>query len=84
MVKSAKIVMKDSVCDNDGCRTHHAAYAHRVYGGGPSAIYGLGFIGAVIYYISTSTGFWMGVLGFLKALIWPTFLVYELLKFLVA
>lgn len=45
------------------------------------AFYGLGFIGAAIYYISTATGFWMGVLGFLKALIWPLFLVMEVLKF---
>jgi len=44
--------------------------------------YGLGLIGAAIYYISTATGFWMGVLGFLKAMIWPVFLVLELLKFL--
>lgn len=43
-------------------------------------VYGLGFIGAVIYYISTATGFWMGVLGILKALVWPAFLVYSLLK----
>lgn len=45
-----------------------------------SAIYGLGFIGAVVYFISTSVGFWSGVLGFLKAMVWPAFLVYELLK----
>ena len=44
------------------------------------AIYGLGFIGGVIYYISTATGFWNGVLGFLKALVWPAFLIYELMK----
>jgi len=44
------------------------------------AVYGLGFIGAVVYFISHATGFWMGVLGFLKALVWPAFLVYELLK----
>ena len=46
------------------------------------ALYGLGFIGAAIYYISTATSFWGGVLGFLKALVWPAFLVYETLKFL--
>ncbi len=44
------------------------------------SIYGFGFLGAVIYYISTATDFWMGVLGFLKALVWPAFLVYELLS----
>ncbi len=48
---------------------------------GPSnAVYGLGFIGAAIYYISTATGFWLGALGILKALFWPAFLVYEALK----
>lgn len=44
--------------------------------------YGLGFIGAAIYYISTATGFWNGVWGFLKAIVWPAFLVFEVLKFL--
>jgi|GEM_PF-766651 len=45
-----------------------------------SAIYGLGFIGAAIYYISHATGFWIGVLGLLKALLWPAFLVFEALR----
>lgn len=44
------------------------------------AIYGLGFIGAVIYYISVAMGFWAGVLGFIKAIVWPVFLVYAVLK----
>jgi hypothetical protein len=44
------------------------------------AVYGLGLIGAAIYYISAATGFWMGVLGILKAIVWPAFLVYEALK----
>lgn len=46
------------------------------------AVYGLGLIGAAIYFISTATGFWMGVLGFLKALVWPAFMVYEAFKYL--
>jgi len=49
---------------------------------GISAIYILGLIGAAVYYISSSAGFWPGVVGFLKALVWPAFLVYEALKFL--
>lgn len=44
--------------------------------------YILGFIGAFVYYISTATGFWNGVFGFLKALIWPVLIVFEILKFL--
>ena len=47
-----------------------------------SAVYGLGFIGAAIYFISTATGFWAGVIGFLKAIVWPAFLVFEVFKHL--
>ncbi len=46
------------------------------------AVYGLGFIGAAVYFISTATGFWIGVLGFLKAIVWPAFLVFEAFKHL--
>ncbi len=44
--------------------------------------YFLGFLGAAIYYISQATGFWHGVLGFLKAIIWPLFLVLDVLKYI--
>jgi len=44
------------------------------------AIYGLGFIGAAAYYISTAPNFWAGALGVLKAIVWPAFLVFGLLK----
>lgn len=54
-------------------------FGHRC---GSGAVYGLGVIGAAVYYISHSTGFWMGVLGLLKALVWPAFIVFELLKFI--
>jgi hypothetical protein len=46
------------------------------------AVYGLGLIGAAVYYISQANGFWMGVLGFLKALVWPAFLVFDALKYI--
>jgi len=45
-------------------------------------VYCLGFIGAAVYYISHATGFGMGVIGFLKAIVWPAFLVHQLLGFL--
>lgn len=45
-----------------------------------NAVYFFGMIGAAVYYISAATGFWMGVVGVLKALVWPAFLVYEGLK----
>jgi len=50
--------------------------------GGGGAIYGLGLIGAAVYFIGNADAFWTGVLGFLKALVWPAILVYELLGYL--
>jgi hypothetical protein len=49
---------------------------------GGNAVYVLGLIGAAIYFISQATTFWMGVLGFLQALVWPAFLVYYTFTFL--
>ncbi len=45
-----------------------------------NAVYGVGLIGAAVYFISAATGFWMGVLGLLKAIVWPAILVFEALK----
>lgn len=47
-------------------------------GGG---IYGLAFIGAAIYFIQHAGTFWIGVLGILKAIVWPAILVYKALEF---
>lgn len=46
-----------------------------------SAVYGFGFIGAVIYFIQQATSFWMGALGILKAIVWPAILVYKALEY---
>ncbi len=44
-------------------------------------VYGLGFIGALVYYIQHAVNFWMGCLGVIKSLVWPAILVYKLLAF---
>jgi hypothetical protein len=54
----------------------------RYYGRDASGgIYGLAFIGALIYFIPHSTSFWMGIVGFFKAVFWPAFLIYKALEF---
>lgn len=57
---------------------NRAMHRHGAMGG----VYGLAFIGAAIYYLQHSVTFWTGVLGILKALVWPALLVYKLLDFL--
>jgi hypothetical protein len=46
------------------------------------AIYGLGVIGAAVHFIQTGTGFWAGVLGILKAFVWPALVMYKVLELL--
>jgi hypothetical protein len=50
---------------------------------GGNAVYVLGIIGAAVYFISNAATFWAGVLGLLKALVWPAFLVYYAFQFLI-
>jgi hypothetical protein len=50
-------------------------------GAGAGAVYGLGFIGAIVYYISSATSFWDGAYGVFQAIVWPAYFVYDVLKF---
>ena len=54
----------------------------RVQGGSSGAVYGLGVIGACMYYINKGSTTQEKVRGFLKALVWPVFLVKQALEFL--
>lgn len=50
------------------------------YNGGLAGVYGLGFLGAALFYLQTATTLSMDVVGVAKALIWPAVLVYSALK----
>lgn len=47
--------------------------------GGGDVVYGMGLIGALIYYLQEATTFWMGLVGIFKAIFWPAYLVHALL-----
>ncbi len=62
------------------CCTKGAKWrGHGAMGGG---IYFFAFVGVAVYYIQQSTTFWMGVLGFLKAIVWPAMLIYKVFTLL--
>ncbi len=46
------------------------------------SVYGLAFIGAAVYFIQHATTFGAGVLGVLKAMVWPAVLIYKLFEIL--
>ena len=49
---------------------------------GMGAAYFLAMIGAAVYWVQQASGFWNVVGALLKALVWPSFMVYDLLKFM--
>lgn len=48
--------------------------------GSAGALYFVGFIGAVVYWWQAANGFGAVVTGLLKALVWPAYVVYNLLE----
>ncbi|MEI7539449.1 MAG: hypothetical protein WCJ36_01610 [Candidatus Saccharibacteria bacterium] len=70
--------MATEKCKNE----KHTVVKHVNHGASGGAVYGFGLIGALIYFLQTAAGFWAGVLGILKALVWPAMIVYEVLKML--
>lgn len=49
---------------------------------GSGAVYGLGFLGALVYYLQHAGSVQEGLLGILKAIIWPAVFVYQALSLL--
>lgn len=45
---------------------------------GGGAVYGLGMIGALVFFFQQADSFWEYIFAFLQAVFWPAFLVYEL------
>jgi hypothetical protein len=52
------------------------------HAGGGGAVYGLGFVGAAVYFIQHAASFSDGVFGVLKAMVWPALVVYHVVGLL--
>jgi len=53
--------------------------SNRGAGGGGGAVYGLGLIGAVVYYWQEANGFWEHLWAIGEGILWPALVVYDLL-----
>ena len=58
-------------CNNKKIKTEH---------GTSGALYFVGFIGSLVYWMQAAVGFGAVVTGFLKACVWPAYIVYKLLE----
>ncbi|HVZ11806.1 MAG TPA: hypothetical protein VG965_02135 [Patescibacteria group bacterium] len=50
--------------------------------GGGGAFYGMGFIGAIIYFMQHAASFSDVIIGIIKAIFWPALVVYKILEIL--
>lgn len=46
------------------------------------AVYGLGLIGSLVFYVQQSSGVGGFLLAVFKSIVWPAFMAYDLFKFL--
>lgn len=53
-----------------------------IRGGGVDAVYGIGMIGAWVYYFKRAETTEARIKAFFKGLVWPAFVVYDLLVLL--
>ncbi len=49
---------------------------------GSGAIYGIGVLGALVYFIQHSTSIFDGIVGIFKAIFWPGVVLYKVLELL--
>ena len=77
------IFQEDKMTENS-IQTHSEQHKPNMVhqGGGSDTIYGIGLIGAWVYYFKQATTTQERVNAFFKGLVWPAFLVYDLLVFL--
>jgi len=69
-----------SECCKDNLFTR--GHDHCKCGGQSNAIYGLGVVGALFYFLQNATTFSLVMVGIGKAFFWPAILMFELLSYL--
>ena len=68
--------------DTTPAPTQKRTIVKNIYRNGGDAVYGLGFVGAAVYFIQHAPTFMVGLFGVLKAIVWPALIVYRLLDYL--
>jgi len=75
--------MKDENKKNECCEIHSKkCNCHGGHGGSGGAIYGLGVIGALFYFLKGAATFGAVVMGIGKSIFWPALMIFKLLTLL--
>ena len=78
-MKETKKEKTECCCENVFKKDHHHDKCNCNHS---SAIYGLGVVGALFYFLSHATSFSLVMIGIGKSLFWPAILMFKLLTYL--
>lgn len=53
-----------------------------IHKGAPGGLYFVTVVGAAFYFVDKANGFWEIVVAFLQSLVWPAFVVHNVLELL--
>ncbi|HOX96208.1 MAG TPA: hypothetical protein PLI45_02405 [Candidatus Woesebacteria bacterium] len=73
---------KDCCVECADCKCGCQKQCRSKMGSCTEALYGLGMIGALFYFLSGITGFGPILVGIGKAIVWPAFVVFKILGLL--
>lgn len=77
MIKQKDTKMENHCCQDISARKkHHHGNCHCSQN---SALYGLGVIGALFYFLQNAATFTAVVVGIFKAVFWPAFVLFRVL-----
>lgn len=74
--------MKTDDESKECCKDKMMFKKHQCGHGGNNAIYGLGVVGALFYFLKGATSIGVVLMGIGKAIFWPAILMFKLLTFL--
>jgi hypothetical protein len=72
----------EECCRPEDFFKHHHGHCHGHKNSCSNAIYGLGVVGALFYFLQNATGFGMVMIGIGKSFFWPAILMFKLLTYL--
>lgn len=73
---------KNDKTTEECCKEKYIFKRHHHGHGGGNAIYGLGVVGALFYFLKGATTFGAVMMGIGKAFFWPAILMFKLLAYL--
>ncbi len=74
--------MKKENCSSECCTDQVFSRGRHDHGASSSAIYGLGVVGALFYFLQSASSFSAALIGIGKAIFWPALLLFKLLTYL--